>query len=206
MLPSKLKKSIAITNQSLFDQFINYPNPIIVAVNGPAIGASVTTGTLCDAVIASEKATFSTPFFRLGVPPEGGSSIHFEALMGKETAERMLGKEGWAPTGKEAAEVGLINKVVPHDKLVTSAVELAEQWINEGRTKRMHRTIESTAPGGTKDLLAANKRESAELAEAFLSHKFLNNQAEFLTKKGKTGPAMVFKVLVATRPIWHMFA
>ena len=55
-----------------FDMFLDFPKPIIAAINGPAIGASVTSATLCDAIImAEEGATLSTPFARLGVPPEG---------------------------------------------------------------------------------------------------------------------------------------
>jgi hypothetical protein len=67
----------------------------------------------------------------------------------------------------------------------------------------MHMTVDSDAKGGTKDLLAANAKESVELAEAFLSVKFLDNQAKFLESKGKTGPAMAFKIMVATRPLWN---
>jgi len=202
MAPSKLKAAIAKTNQALFDQFILHPKPIIVAVNGPAIGASVTTATLCDAVVASEKATFATPFFRLGVPPEGGSSIHFEAIMGKETGNRMLGAEGWVPTGEEAEKAGLITKCVPHGEQEAEAVKMAETWIKEGRTGRRHMGIEADAPGGTQALLAANEKESRDLAEAFLSEKFMDTQAKFLESKGKGGPAMVFKILLALRPFW----
>ena len=49
-----------------------------MAANGPAIGASVTSATTCDAILTSEKATFNVPFAALGIPPEGCSSIHFE--------------------------------------------------------------------------------------------------------------------------------
>ena len=63
--------------------YFQFPKPLIIAVNGPAIGACVTSATVCDAIVASEKATFATPFAKLGVPPEGCSSVHFERLMGK---------------------------------------------------------------------------------------------------------------------------
>ena len=58
--------------------FIQFPKPIIAAVNGPGIGAGATAPALCDTIIASERATFSTPFKLLGVGPEGCSSVHFE--------------------------------------------------------------------------------------------------------------------------------
>ena len=198
MAPSKLHNAIYTSNKALFDQYLNFPKPIIVAVNGPAIGASVTSATLCDAVIASKKATFTTPFHRLGVTPEGCSSVHFKKLMGPDVAERMLGKEGWQPTGDEAAKVGLVTKCVAHEDLEKEAVMLAQQWIKEGRVGRSH-----MGEKDTKMLLEVNRKESLDLATAFLSEKFLNAQVTFLESKGKS--ATLFKVLIALRPIWSKF-
>ena len=70
MMPRTLFNDIVARNQALFDMFLDFPKPIIAAVNGPAIGASVTSATLCDAIVASEKATFNTPFAALAVPAE----------------------------------------------------------------------------------------------------------------------------------------
>ena len=122
--------------------------------------------------------------------------------MGKENAERMLGKEGWQPNGTEAVEVGLITKCVPHDQLLSEATNLAQTWVKEGRTGRkyMGRTHEDQQL--MKD---TNRQESLDLADAFLSTKFLQAQADFLASKGKSQPAMIFKTLVATRFIWSKF-
>ena len=81
MHPKKLHTLIKSNNQALFDTFLDFPKPIIVAANGPAIGACVTSATLCDAIIASEKATFNVPFAALAIPPEGCSSVHFEVIL-----------------------------------------------------------------------------------------------------------------------------
>ena len=78
--------------------------------------------------MASEKATFNVPFSRLGIVPEGCSSVHFAKLMGEKNAERMLGPEGWVPTAEEALEAGLITKVVPHEDLLPAAQALAAEW------------------------------------------------------------------------------
>ena len=66
MHPQKLHDFICKNNAEIFNAFIDFPKPLMVAANGPAIGACVTSATLCDAIIASEKATFSTPFAKLG--------------------------------------------------------------------------------------------------------------------------------------------
>ena len=194
--PEQLRQEIIRHNQALFDMFLDFPKPLLIAVNGPAIGATVTSATLCDGVIAAESATFSTPFFRLGVPPEGCSSVHFSRLMGEANAQRMLGQEGFTPTAKEALGIGLITQVVPDDVLLVEAQKLAEQWIAEGKGR-------SFRAGATKEeLKAVNARESIDLANAFLSPKFLEGQFKFLAAKKKTGPALTFLALRVTRPLW----
>ena len=127
--PRVLRNMIVERNRELFDRFINFDKPILIAVNGPAIGATVTSATLCDGIIASEKATFSTPFARLGVTPEGCSSVHLPRLIGEQAALRMLGEEGWKPTATEALEVGLVDEVVAPAALVSRAQEIAESWV-----------------------------------------------------------------------------
>jgi len=197
--PAKLHAFIVEQNEQLFEMFLGFPKPIIIAANGPAIGASVTSATLCDAIIASVEATFSTPFAKLGVTPEGCSSVLFAKLMGDKAADRMLGKEGWKPTGAEAVEIGLADRVVPHEDLLDEAHALAIEWIEEGR----ERTFKV---GMTLDKLREiNRRESNELGYAFLGPDFLQGQYEFLWGKGKRGPALVFKTLLLTRPIWARF-
>ena len=59
MHPRVLRDFIVKMNEGLFNLFLDFPKPIIVAANGPAIGACVTSATLCDAIVASERATFS---------------------------------------------------------------------------------------------------------------------------------------------------
>ena len=194
--PKKLHESIVENNQALFDTFIDFPKPILVAVNGPAIGPAVTSATLCDGIIASESATFSTPFAKLGVCPEGCSSIHFERLMGAESAERMLGSEGWVPTATEALEIGFIQWTAPHDELLERAQEICEDWIKNGATR-------SYRAGSTQaELKAVNAKESVQIADCFLASPFLMGQFKFLWQKKKRGPAMMFWSLWATRPLW----
>lgn len=194
--PRQLHAGIKQGIQALFDLFLDFPKPILIAVNGPAMGASVTSATLCDGIIASEKATFSTPFAALGVTPEGCSSVQFARLMNQANADRMLGEEGWRPTAEEALEAGLIQWVVAHHMLATEAQRIADEWVASAATR-------SFRAGGTVDeLKAVNMRESAVLADAFLGTAFLKGQLRFLWRKKKWGPAMMFLTLLLSRPLW----
>ena len=199
MHPATLHKLIVQNNAAIFNAFIEFPKPLIVAVNGPAIGACVTSATLADAIIASEKATFSTPFARLGIVPEGCSSVHFERIMGKTNAERMLGPEGWAPTGQEAKEAGFVSEVVRHEDLVNHTLNIAEKWVKDKKSKRF-----AQGHGSVEEYLKVNLEESHLLADAFLSVPFLEAQQKFLASKGKTQLAQTFKMLLLTRPLWKL--
>lgn len=194
--PRTLRALIIEHNQALFDSFLDFPRPILVAANGPAIGASVTSATLCDGIIASEKATFSTPFAKLGVASEGCSSVLFARLMGEENAERMLGPEGWVPTGAEALEAGLVQWVVPHEKLQSEAQAIAEKWVADG----VERTLRASSD--REELKAVNARESVRVADSFLAPPFLKGQSRFLWRKKKRGPAAMFFSLWLLRPLW----
>ncbi len=194
--PRKLHAMIVANNQALFETFLDFPKPILAAINGPAIGASVTSATLCDGIIASEKATFSTPFAALGIPPEGCSSVHFARIIGESSSTRMLGREGWRPTAEDALKAGLIQWVAPHEELGQEAQRIAQEWNTSG-AKRSFR-------GGSErdELKAVNASESVELADAFLSAPFIKAQFVFLRRKKKWGPAAMFLTMLITRPLW----
>ena len=182
--PRKLHALIVENNQALFNLFLDFPKPMLIAVNGPAIGASVTSATLCDGIIASDKATFSTPF------------VQFARLMGEENAERMLGREGWRPSAEEALDAGLIQWVVPHDQLADEAHRIAREWINTVAQRHFR------GGSGRDELKAVNARESVDLADAFLSAPFIKAQFKFLSSKKKWGPAAMFLAMLVSRPVW----
>jgi enoyl-CoA hydratase/carnithine racemase len=85
--------------------------PIIAAVDGVAIGIGTTLLFHCDYVLASTAATFSTPFMRLGLVPEGASSLLMPATMGYQRAFAML-VMGRSMSAEEAHVAGFVNAVV----------------------------------------------------------------------------------------------
>ncbi|XP_037085806.1 enoyl-CoA delta isomerase 2-like [Pollicipes pollicipes] len=94
--------------------FIDFPKPLVAVVNGPAIGVSVTLMGMYDAVYATDRATFHTPFSSLGQSPEGCSSYTFPQIMGPGKAAEML-LFNKKLTAHEAERVGLVTEVLPAD-------------------------------------------------------------------------------------------
>ena len=196
MRPSLLVEHLHASNQRLFDTFILFPKPIIVAANGPAIGASVTSATLCDAILASPTASFHTPFAALGIVPEGCSSYWFEKVMGVDASNRMLGAEGWRPTAAEAHAAGFVRQVIGSGDVLAAAQVMGENWASSGRRRSV------VEQGEVPTLLKVNAAESKALARAFVDTKFLSAMYEAARAKGKTKLAAAFWVLMHTRPLW----
>lgn len=100
--------------------------PIIAAVNGVAAGAGCSLALACDLVIASEQARFIQAFSRVGLVPDTGSTWFLPRLMGYARAAEMtfLGEPMDAAT---AERLGLVNRVVPADRLMEEARSLADR-------------------------------------------------------------------------------
>ncbi|XP_780031.1 enoyl-CoA delta isomerase 2, mitochondrial [Strongylocentrotus purpuratus] len=132
--------------------FIDFPKPLICAVNGPAVGISVTTLGLMDVIYASDKATFHTPFAALGQSPEGCSSYTFPKIMGTAQANECL-LFGKKLTAQEAFDRGLVTEVIPdaqfretvdkkvkeYAQLPRNALRLAKNLIRETEKERLHK-------------------------------------------------------------------
>lgn len=111
-------------------QLRNIPQPIIASINGPAVGLGVTLSLQCDIRIASEEATFSLPFVRVGVIPEFGSTYALPRLIGIAKACELV-FTGKTITAKEAKEIGLVNEVVPASELKATTMKLAKTIADE---------------------------------------------------------------------------
>merc|ERR1712032_732696 len=198
--PRQLQRIIRQSNEKMFNVFIGFPKPIIAAVNGPGIGSGTTAPALCDVILASSTATFLTPFARLGVGPEGAASVHFERILGSESAKRLL-VDCWSPNAEEAREIGLVSEVLSPERLLQRAQELGEQWIREDRPRIL-------CGGSTvEELKAVNAKESAALAQAFVSEAFLEAQLAGLKRKGRdnTLAGRILRTMILTRPVWIKF-
>ncbi len=98
--------------------------PLVVAVDGPAVGIGTTLLLHADYVAASARARFQVPFASLGVTPEAGSSLLLPLVVGlpRATEWLLLGEPFDAAAAKEA---GLVNAVVPAEELAAFALSRA---------------------------------------------------------------------------------
>jgi 2-(1,2-epoxy-1,2-dihydrophenyl)acetyl-CoA isomerase len=100
--------------------------PIIGAINGVAAGAGCSIALACDIRLASEKASFIEVFGRVGLVPDTGSSWLLPRLVGYARAAEMVFTTD--PVDAATAErIGLVNRVVPADRLIDEATDLARR-------------------------------------------------------------------------------
>jgi len=100
--------------------------PVIAAVNGPAVGGGAELALACDFRIASEKARFIFPEVRLGFIPDGGAIPRLVRLLGYGKAKDLI-MTGRVVEAEEAERIGLVNKCVPPDELMTEALSLGNR-------------------------------------------------------------------------------
>jgi enoyl-CoA hydratase/carnithine racemase len=110
----------------LASALLNFDKPLVAAVQGVAIGGGTTLLTHCDFVFAGESAKFQLPFINLGLVPEFGSSWSLPARSGHIRAAELI-LLGQPFDAKVAAEIGLVTRVVPDEKLLATATETAEK-------------------------------------------------------------------------------
>ena len=98
--------------------------PVIAAVNGVAAGAGLSIALACDIRLASEEATFSCLFVKRSLAPDAGASYTLPRLVGLGVALEMA-LTGNIYDANWALQSGLVNRVVPADRLMDEAMNLA---------------------------------------------------------------------------------
>jgi enoyl-CoA hydratase/carnithine racemase len=106
--------------------------PAIAAINGPAVGIGLTVTLACDIRLASDQARFSARFVKVGLTPECGSTRYLPLVAGLSNA-LFLALTGRIIDAAEAKERGLVDRVVPHDRLLDEALSLAEEIASNPR-------------------------------------------------------------------------
>lgn len=158
-----------------FRALMHVRQPVIAAVDGPAIGIGTTMLLHADFVFATPRSFFAMPFTSLGITPEGAASVLLPLLVGRVKAADLL-LCGSRVSAEQAASWGLINAVVDADalrataydrahalaKLPADAVqrtkrlmkEGAEQWVMRQFASEQQSMVETVTSPAAKDAFA----------------------------------------------------
>lgn len=150
---------------AMYDAWINFSKPLIIAANGPAIGEGFTTLMLGDVVYSSDTAYFWAPFARFGVVPEITSTVEMPKRVGMAITSEMilLSKK---KTAEEMLRAGLINEIIPGGDSFLSAVrdrvkdgiELAGEPSVRLKALRLYKSMLKTDEWREK-MMVQNRRE-----------------------------------------------
>jgi len=115
-------------SQEFYTRIEQFEKPVIAAVSGVALGGGCELALVCDLRIASETARFGLPEVKLGSMPSAGGTQRLPRLIGAARAKEML-FSGEFVEAREAYRIGLVNKVVPVEKLMEETRDLAKKII-----------------------------------------------------------------------------
>lgn len=177
------RESIKMTEsiRSFVNTFIQFKKPIIVAVNGPAIGLGASILPLCDVVWANEKAWFQTPYTTFGQTPDGCSSLTFPRIMGLASANEML-FSGRKLTAQEACAKGLVSQVFwPGTFSQEVMVRIKELVACNSLVLEESKALVRNAMKG--DLEQTNENESYVLRKIWSSSQGMDSMLRYLQKK-----------------------
>jgi enoyl-CoA hydratase len=108
------------------------PQPVIIGVNGYVLGGGVEFSCACDIRIASEDSIFSQPEIDIGVIPGWGGTQRLSRIVGIAKAKEMI-YTGMRVKAPEALEIGLVNHVVPKEKLNEAVMAMAKIIASKGK-------------------------------------------------------------------------
>jgi len=167
--------------QVIFNCIEGLGKPVIAAINGFALGGGCEMAMACSIRIASDKARFGQPEINLGIIPGYGGTQRLPRHIGKGPALELL-LTGKMIDAQEALRLGLVNAVVPPDKLMSTAEELASVIASKSvHAVRMILEVVNRGIGITlEDGLAI---ESHLGAQTFLTQEAKQGLRAFLEKK-----------------------
>jgi 2-(1,2-epoxy-1,2-dihydrophenyl)acetyl-CoA isomerase len=122
--PAEVFKTVVDHYAPACELLSSMDKPVVAAINGAAAGAGMSLALAADLRIAADTATFTTAFTAIGLSPDTGMSWFLPRLVGPAKAAELLMLSPTL-TAAQAAELGLVNSVVPADDLPAAAAELA---------------------------------------------------------------------------------
>ena len=157
------------------------PVPFIAAVNGVASGGGCNLALACDLVIAAESAKFNQAFIKIGLTPDCGGTFMLPRLVGWKKATELL-FTGELVGARAAAEMGMINSVLPDNELMNAVMGMAEKLAQAptaaiGEIKML---LEQSATNNMRSHLDLERRTQIESGK---TKDFVEGVSAFLEKR-----------------------
>lgn len=174
-------------NTVLFKRVEDFARPTIAAIRGFALGGGCELAIACDIRIAGEGARFGQPEVSLGIMPAAGGTYRLPRLVGLGRAKELI-FTGAIIDAREADRIGLVNRVVPDEVVLSTAQELARKIASQSPLAvRLSKLIMNQAARGA----SLTEVESVAQAILFDGEDKRRRMTEFLEKKKapKPGPA-----------------
>jgi len=179
--PTIMEERAATTGQGLFNDIESLPMPVIAMVNGFCLGGGCELAMACDIRIASENARFGQPEISVGIIPGAGGTQRLPRLVGWGRAKELI-YTGRIIDAAEAERIGLVDKMVPADKLEETVNQLAETIV--GKSPLIVNIAKKTINRGMyTDLAAGLSYERSNLAFCFSTEDQKEGAAAFLEKR-----------------------
>ena len=113
-----------IAENAMYNKLDKFPKPTIAAMNGHTLGGGLEMAVCCDLLVVSETAKVGLPEVNLGVIPGSGGTIRVTRRVGEGRAKEMM-LLGEPIDAQTALDWGLVNRVVPAERVLATAMMLA---------------------------------------------------------------------------------
>ncbi|MPZ22533.1 MAG: enoyl-CoA hydratase [Dehalococcoidia bacterium] len=169
-----------------YNQHYSFPlsvhKPLLAAVNGPAVGLGFIAAMYCDVRFASDQARFGTGFAALGLIAEHGISWLLPRQIGMGNALDLLYSARVIPA-QEAQAMGFVQRVVPHDELMTAVKEYAQYLGTRSSPRAMSIIKRLVWDAQFTDLSTATQAANREMVACFGKPDFKEGLDAFAQKR-----------------------
>jgi enoyl-CoA hydratase/carnithine racemase len=180
--PPELDPSLPAAFRGEYSYPLGLDKPVIAAVNGVAAGLGLSYMLYYDLRIASDRARFGTMFARRGLVAEHGSSWLLPRLIGMHNAADLL-FSGRLIDAQEALQMGLVNRIVPHDQLMASVRDTAREMAELCSPRSIRIMKRQLYRDLFEDLGSSMSTADREMVASFGSEDFREGVASFVKRR-----------------------